>query len=82
MEPTKCLWDPHDLVGLLWIFTNQSKRVCWKMCVKMCVASIPSIIILMRVLGNIESKLKTCGSKIEPVNGQSGKPPKKIDFAC
>jgi len=52
------------------------------MCVKMCVASIPSIIILMRVLGNIESKLKTCGSKIEPVNGQSGKPPKKIDFAC
>jgi hypothetical protein len=48
MGPTKFIWDPHDLVRLVWILTNhrecvnfnQSKRVCWKMCVRMCVASI------------------------------------------
>jgi len=27
MGPTKYKWDPHDLVGLMWILTNQSEYV-------------------------------------------------------
>ena len=27
MGPTKCIWDPHDLVGPMWILTNQRKCV-------------------------------------------------------
>jgi len=35
MELTKFIWDPHDLVGLMSILTNQ------RVCVKKCVANIP-----------------------------------------
>jgi len=31
MGPTKFIWDPHDLVGLMWILTNQ--RECVEKCV-------------------------------------------------
>jgi len=31
MGPTKYKWDPHDLVGLMWILTNQ--RECVEKCV-------------------------------------------------
>jgi len=31
MDPTKLIWDPHDLVRLMWILTNQ------KECVEKCV---------------------------------------------
>jgi len=31
MGPTKYKWDPHDLVGPMWILTNQ------KECVRKCV---------------------------------------------
>jgi len=36
----KFTWDPPNLYETHVNF-NQSKRVCWKVCVKMCVASIP-----------------------------------------
>jgi len=39
MGPTKFIWDPHNLVGLMWILTNQRE------CVGKCVASIPHKII-------------------------------------
>jgi len=29
--PIKIIWDPHDLVGLMWILTNQ--RECVEKCV-------------------------------------------------
>jgi len=38
MGPTKSCGSHINLVGPMWILTNQ--RECWKMCVKMCVASI------------------------------------------
>jgi len=50
MGPTKCIWDPHDLVGPMWILTNQSMGVCWKMCVRMCVASIPPHVTLKKCI--------------------------------
>jgi len=31
MGPTKLIWDPHDLVGPMWILTNQ--RECVEKCV-------------------------------------------------
>jgi len=38
MGPIKFICDPHNLVEPMWILTNQ--RVCWKLCVRMCVAKI------------------------------------------
>jgi len=35
MGPTKFIWDPHDLVGPMWILTNQRK--CVGKCVLECV---------------------------------------------
>jgi len=35
MGPTKFIWDLHDLVGLMWILTNQ--RECVGKCVLECV---------------------------------------------
>jgi len=35
MEPTKFIWDPHDLVGPMWILTNQKE--CVGKCVLECV---------------------------------------------
>ena len=35
MRPTKYKWDPYDLVGLMWILTNQRK--CVEKCVLECV---------------------------------------------
>jgi len=35
MGPTKFIWDPHDLVGLIWILTNQIK--CVEKCMLECV---------------------------------------------
>jgi len=35
MRPTKYKWDPHDLVGPMWILTNQ--RECVEKCVLECV---------------------------------------------
>jgi len=42
----KFTWEPPNLYGthMIWcdhVNFNRSKRVCWKVCVKMCVASIP-----------------------------------------
>ena len=34
MGSTKLIWDPYDLVGPMWVLTNQRK------CVERCVASI------------------------------------------
>jgi len=35
MGPTKYKWDPHDLVGSMWILTNQRESV------RRYIASIP-----------------------------------------
>jgi len=43
MRPTKFTWDPHDLVGHMWILTDQ--KGCVEKCVEKCVASIPLLII-------------------------------------
>jgi len=37
MRPTKYKWDTRDLVGLMWILTNQ------RGCVRMCVVSISHV---------------------------------------
>jgi len=40
MRPTKFMWDPHNLTGLVWILIIQ-KECIEKIHVKMCVVTVP-----------------------------------------
>ena len=48
MGPTKFIWDPHDLVGPMWILTNQ--RECVEKCVLECVLLAFLYILLYHLL--------------------------------
>jgi len=51
MSPTKLIWNPHDLVGLMWILTNQKE--CVEKRVRMCVASISLYIMVVSKVINL-----------------------------
>jgi hypothetical protein len=42
MGLTKFIWDPHDLVGFMWILSNQ--RECVEKCMLKCVSSNPQTV--------------------------------------